>query len=217
MSQAHRERSLKQLFGSPAYLQALQRKKEWRRWSKFVKGVQVPLGLRFGDVGGREEVYEKEEWKERGERLLACARGIVQRSSLPPNSNRGTAGGAIVRLLQYGSSRREAPSNNTLSTTSSAGTRSSASTGTPEVPRSIRRIYERMLARVPVLRCAAVGTGADTVTEVEMGKQKRKGRGTEIGADTTGIRRDAGWSLAGHTAWIPPRASEEEMRWILGK
>ncbi|KAJ9096749.1 hypothetical protein QFC21_005019 [Naganishia friedmannii] len=41
--QAHREKKLKEIYGSDAYKEAIAVRREWKRWSKFMKGVAVPL------------------------------------------------------------------------------------------------------------------------------------------------------------------------------
>ncbi|KAJ9121921.1 hypothetical protein QFC24_004503 [Naganishia onofrii] len=41
--QAHREKKLKEIYGSEAYKEAIAVRREWKRWSKFMKGVMVPL------------------------------------------------------------------------------------------------------------------------------------------------------------------------------
>lgn len=55
-----------------------------------------------------------------------------------------------------------------------------------KVPRTIRRIYERMLTDVPVLQVTTSGNGSQV------------------------------WSLARKKGWEPPEASEEDKRWIIG-
>lgn len=107
-------------------------------------------------VGGQGK--EVEEWSVRGERLIRSARKLATDGTRSPV-------GSVKALV--------APSLGNSSITY-------------RVPRTIRRIYERMLAEVPMLQATLAESGSRV------------------------------WSLARKKGWEPPEASEEDKRWIVG-
>jgi hypothetical protein len=102
-----------------------------------------------------------------------------------------STGGSLLRLIRYESSYM-------INTSSQKTDVPSATTTTPtsavsKIPRPIRRIHERMIASVPVLPVLqAVGSSS-----VARGKGKAA-------------------AVTGTKGWVPPVASEDDLRWIPG-
>lgn len=132
--------------------------------SKFLRGCAVPLEISEDieqavfETRNAGQGKEVEEWGKRGERLIQSARKLATEGTV-------STVGSIKALV--------APS-------------LPSSPKTYRIPRTIRRIYERMLADVPVLQAASAEKGSRL------------------------------WSLARKKGWEPPRASEEDRRWIIG-
>jgi hypothetical protein len=113
----------------------------------------------YDSVGeGSGERKELEAWRVRGERLMQTARMLAVEGTI-------SSVGSIRALVAPKLARTPT---------------------TYRIPRTIRRIYERMLADVPVLQATTTGNGSQV------------------------------WSLARKKGWEPPEASEEDKRWIGG-